>query len=371
MKLNNNLKAFLKLVKAGLWEKAACLKPCEDIDFQEVYRVAQEQSVVGLVAAGFEHVKDVKIPQEIALSIVGETLQLEQRNIAMNSFINVLVDKMRNDDIYTILVKGQGLAQCYERPLWRASGDVDLLFSESNYEKAKDYLSPLSTFKYEENIKRKHLGMNIDSWEVELHGSLRSDLWGRMDSAIDDIQNEIFYGGAVRLWKNGDTQVVLPRVNEDVVLVFSHILQHFYQEGIGLRQICDWCRLLWTFRDSIDRKLLRSRLLRMGIMTEWKAFGALTVHYLNMPEDAMPFYEPSGKWLRKANRILSLVLETGNFGHNIDKSYKQEKGIVIRKLITFCRTTKDMFKTFSMFPLDSLKVWWRVVTGGVLVLFKY
>ena len=83
---NNNQQAFLESVKAGLWEKDVCLLPYGNIDFQEIYRLAQEQSVVGLVAAGFEHVKDVKIPQEIALSIAGETLQLEQRNIAMNSF---------------------------------------------------------------------------------------------------------------------------------------------------------------------------------------------------------------------------------------------------------------------------------------------
>ena len=52
MKLNNNQQAFLELVRAGLWEKDACLLQYGNIDFQEVYRLAQEQSVVGLVAAG-------------------------------------------------------------------------------------------------------------------------------------------------------------------------------------------------------------------------------------------------------------------------------------------------------------------------------
>lgn len=44
----------------------------------------------------------------------------------------------------------------------------------------------------------------------------------------------------------------MPRAEEDVVYVFAHILQHFFKGGIGLRQICDWCRLLYTYRDSLN-----------------------------------------------------------------------------------------------------------------------
>lgn len=75
----------------------------------------------------------------------------------MNKFIAEMVDKMRVVGIYTLLVKGQGIAQCYERPLWRVSGDVDLLLSEENYQKAKEYLVPLSTFQKSEGRYSKHL----------------------------------------------------------------------------------------------------------------------------------------------------------------------------------------------------------------------
>ena len=44
-----------------------------------------------------------------------------------------------------------------------------------------------------------------------------------------DIQNDIFYCGNVRSWMNGNTQVFLPKADEDVVYVFAHILQHFYK----------------------------------------------------------------------------------------------------------------------------------------------
>lgn len=121
MEVPNSRKVLIDLLRAGLWEKEIGLLPLEDIDFQEVYRQAENQAVVGLVAAGLELLTDVKAPKEDVLTFVGSALQIEQRNRAMNHFISVVVDKMREADIYTLLVKGQGIAQCYERPLWRVS----------------------------------------------------------------------------------------------------------------------------------------------------------------------------------------------------------------------------------------------------------
>ena len=168
---NNNQQAFFALVRAGLWEKDVQLLPYGEVDYAEVMRLAQEQTVVGLVAAGLEHVTDVKVPQVWALQFAGRTIQLEQRNKAMNQFIADLVAKMREADIYTLLVKGQGIAQCYEKPLWRSSGDVDLLLSVENFEKAKSLLLPLSSGNKPECNYSKELGYYIDSWSVELHGT--------------------------------------------------------------------------------------------------------------------------------------------------------------------------------------------------------
>ena len=144
MQLDNNTRAFFELVKAGLWEKEAGLSKFNGIDFNEVLRVAEEQSVLGLVTAGLEFVTDTKIPKDVLLQFIGQTMQLERRNKAMNAFIAELVAKLREQGIYTLLVKGQGVAQCYERPTWRACGDVDFLLSKDNYEKAKTFLSSIA-----------------------------------------------------------------------------------------------------------------------------------------------------------------------------------------------------------------------------------
>lgn len=362
---NKNTTAFFALLRAGLWEEDVRLSEYGEIDYSEVYRLASEQSVVGLIAAGFEHVKDVKIPQDIALTIAGEVLQLEQRNVAMNAFISELIEEMRNSDIYALLVKGQGVAQCYERPLWRASGDVDFLLSDTNYKKARTVLSAFASNVEAEHLKTMHQAMRFGQWEVELHGTLRSKLGRRIDKGIERIQNEVFCGGSVRSWMNGHTQVFIPRADEDVIFVFTHILQHFFNGGIGLRQVCDWCRLLWTYKDSLDIKLLERRLKSMRLMSEWRAYAALVVEWLGMPIEAMPLYSPDERWKRKGDKVLNYIMRVGNMGHSRDWSFREKYSAPVRKIATLSRVTGDAMIQFAIFPLDAIRVWWLIVTKGL------
>jgi len=362
--------AFFTLLRAGLWEKEALLSSTETPDYSAIYNMAEEQSVMGLITAGLEQVKDVKVPQEVLLQFIGAALQIEQRNKLMNEFVAKLIEKLRSEDVYALLVKGQGIAQCYEKTLWRASGDVDLFLSDNNYRKAFQILSKIASSIDEENKRAQHIAMTIDGWAVELHGTLRSGLWRRLDKEIDKVQRDVFYGGKVRSWMNGRTQVFLPAVDEDVVFVFSHILQHFFKEGIGLRQICDWCRLLWTYREKIDLKLLERRLCKAGIMSEWKAFGALAVEYLGMPVEAMPFYSSDTKWKMKAGKVMKFVLEAGNFGHNRDYSYYKKYPYLVYKAISLWKHIKDFGRYFVIFPLDAIKVTWRRMCIGLSVAIR-
>lgn len=361
MRLTNNHKAFLDLVRAGLWEQNVQLSQYGKIDFFEVCRLAEEQSVVGLVAAGIEHIVDVKIPQMVALQLAGKTMQIEQRNKEMNLFIADLIAKMQNADIYVLLVKGQGVAQCYERSLWRVCGDVDLFLDADNYQEAKTYFSAKGENIDESPHEIMHAEMTIDVWSVELHGTLRTQLGQRIDKVVDEVQEDTFKNGGIRIWKDGLTDVLLPSHDNDVVFVFTHFLQHFFIGGCGLRQICDWCRLLWTYRGTLDVALLEKRLKNAGLLSEWKAFASLAVSYLGMPVEVMPLYNSSRCWKRKASRILDSILMMGNMGHNRDTSYlSTDKGLQ-RKLKTLYYISKDACRDMMIFPIDSIRIWYRLV----------
>ncbi len=362
---------FLAFLRAGLWEEAGTninVDLNHNVDWDEVYRLAEEQSVIGVVLAGIERYKnlnlDLHLDQGLLLQWIGEVQMLEQQNKEMNHFIAELIEKMRKADIYTLLVKGQGIAQCYDRPLWRSCGDVDFFLSDTNYERAKAYLSQQASSVESEYDYKKHLGMTIDQWVVELHGSLRCGLSVKMDKAIDRIQYDVFCGGNVRSWVNGKTQVFLPGIDCDVLFVFTHFIKHFYTSGLGLRQICDWCRLLWTYRDSLDIPLLESRVRNMRLMSEWKAFGAFAVDYLGMPVEAMPLYSSDKKWSKKADKICSFIMEVGNFGHNRDRSYFDKYPYVIRKACSMGRRCGDLMSHARIFPMDSIRFFPKIMYDG-------
>lgn len=353
--MDNNQKAFFELLRAGLWEKEVRLSPYKNIDYSVILNLAEEQSVVGLVAAGLEHVADVKIPQQWALQFAGQTIQLEQRNKAMNAFVARLIGKLRNEDVYTLLVKGQGIAQCYERPLWRACGDVDLYLSNDNYEKAKTLLLPIATNIEKEERKRLHLGMTVDGWVVELHGTMYTKLSRRMNRVADDVHSDIFYNGNVRSWNDNGVQVFLPGANNDVIIIFNHIINHFFLEGVGLRQICDWCRLLWTYRSDLDLRLLETRIRKMGLRTEWKAFYNLASRYLGMLDLGEGIMACDSRFDKKADRIMGHVLENGNFGHNRDVSYRAKNSAAVVNTITLWRRICDFAKFTRVFTVDAPK----------------
>lgn len=364
---DNTQEAFFSLLRVGLWsdpEKQVSFDG--PIDWEEVYQLATEQSVLGLVLAGIDCLpNDQRPPKVQLLQWIGEIQLLEQQNKEMNLFIGEMVESMRKEVIYTLLVKGQGIAQCYERPLWRSCGDVDFFLSEDNYVKAKEYLIPLSSSVEQEGELSKHLGLTIDPWIVELHGTLRSSLSGRVNRTLDEVQDDVFCGGNVRSWMNGNTQVFLLGVDCDVVYVFAHFLSHFYKGGVGLRQICDWCRLLWTYKDKIKLTTLEKRLQRMGLMTEWKAFGVFAVDYLGMPAEAMPFYSSDRKWKRKAALIASFIIKVGNFGHNRDSSFYKKYPYLLRKAFSFGRVCLDLVHHARIFPVDSFRFFPSIVLNGV------
>ena len=370
MKRDKNKEAFFALLRSGLWEQAVRISDYGLVDFTIIQNLAEEQAVVGLIAAGLEQVEDKKPAKQALMQFIGQTLLIEQQNTAMNDFIRGIIERMREVGIYTLLVKGQGVAQCYLRPLWRSSGDVDLFMDDNNYVKAKKYLIPLATSVYEENVKVKHLGMSIDPWVVELHGSLRGGVSKKQNAMIDSIQVDTFQNGRVRVWNKNGTDVFLPAPDNDVIIIFNHFVDHFYRGGIGLRQICDWCRLLWTYRGSINRELLSSRLRQMGFLSEWKAFAALAVDYLGMPVEAMPFYDAAPRWSCKARKIVSFILEAGNFGHNRDKSYFEKYPYVIYKLISLWRHIGDFLRHLCLFPKNAINAFTRTFFNGFRVVLK-
>lgn len=377
MHLSITNKIFLELLKVGLWGdlkfkvEGLKFKDFQSLDWGEVYQLAQEQAVQGLVLQGIEAVHESwlkvhgssLISQMLLLQWIGEVQIIEQRNKEMNKFIASLVQKLQSVGIYSLLVKGQGVAQCYEKPLWRCSGNIDLLLSNDNYLKAKKCLIPIASEVANEDKATKHQALVINGFDVELHGKMPFTLSMRVEAGIDEVLNDVFCGGNVRSWDCNGTQVFLPSPDNDVILIFTHFLHHFFIEGVGLRQICDWCRLLYTYKDTLNYGLLESRIRKMGLMSEWKAFASLAVETLGMPVESMPFYDVRFK--DKGEKVLGRVLKSGNFGHNKDLSYRTRYSGMTYKIVAVWRRLKDFASLVPVFPVDASRFYVTYVLGKV------
>lgn len=350
---NINQKAFFALLQAGLWEKDVELRKFGTTDFEEIMRLAEEQSVVGLITAGMERATDKSVPKAELLQFIGQTLQIEEQNKAMNYFIGVIIEELRKEKIYAVLVKGQGIARCYERPLWRTSGDVDLLLDADNYEEAKVFFAKIASSIEQEEFVAKHIGFTVDPWLVELHGHNYFGLSYRAYKVLLEVEKEILQLGGVRVWNNDGMDVYLPNPDNDIIIDFTHFLGHFCFGGIGLRQLCDMCRLLWTYRDTLNRRLLGSRINEMGLISEWKVFAAVAVDWLGMPAEAMPLYDSSKCYKHRAKRAVARILRVGDMEQNGEEGAAVKQSKWKASFGKFFHRFGEFLNLMTIFPIDA------------------
>ncbi len=380
-----NVRAFLALASAGLWgEWGKGTVPWKDVDWEVVLQLAREQALAGIVASAFDtgdlvfEIQDV-VDHSQSKALAKKVYSIEQRNIGMNNFIVKLFAELQSNGLHPVLLKGQGVAQSYLNPLRRNPGDVDVLLGADEYEAAKKLLMPKASKTIADKENEKHTAFVLSGFIVELHGTLCLLLGKKIDAQMDILYERIFaqkkfstieFSGLADASGN---QINLPEINIDVLYVFCHMLQHFFTGGIGLRQVCDLCRLLYTYRDEIDCEWLSVELEKMGLWAEWKSFGALAVDYLGMRPEYVPFLaedEAKGdgiaaKWHRKARRIMAYILSTGNMGKNRDDSYKKKYPYVIKKLISLMKIISNFWRLARIFPGDAALVSLKGVREGM------
>lgn len=380
-----NVRAFLALASAGLWgEGGNGAVPWKDVEWEAVLQLAREQALAGIVASAFDtgdlgfEIQDV-VDHSQSKALAKKVYSIEQRNIGMDNFILRLFAELQSNGLHPVLLKGQGVAQSYLNPLRRNPGDVDVLLWSDEYEAAKKLLMPKASKTIADKENEKHTAFVLSGFIVELHGTLCLLLGKKIDAQMDILYEHIFAQKEFRtiefsgLTDASGNQVNLPEINIDVLYVFCHMLQHFFTGGIGLRQVCDLCRMLYTYRDEIDCEWLSAELEKMGLWAEWKSFGALAVDYLGMRPEYVPFLaedEAKGdgiaaKWHRKARRIMAYILSTGNMGKNRDDSYKKKYPYIIKKLISFFKIISNFWRLVRIFPGNAALVSLKGVREGM------
>lgn len=318
------MECFLELLKAALGSQVQLSSPPSEEDFIHAFDLAQKQAVAGIILTGIEKLQANQTPpRDHLLQWIGFAQLIRQRNSVMDDAVVSLCKDLTEQGIHFIVFKGQTLSNLYPDKSLRQSGDIDFLIHSDDWDKAMMWAQNVSS-SFVDNETEKHISFQREGVEYEMHKMLTAftvakhqRYWDQ--NVVPDVWDTL---STIRI-NEYDVPTLSPTLN--ALYVFVHIFYHLMDEGVGLRQFCDWMVVLQKQRDIIDKQKLLAYLQRLGLDNAYTGLGAILTDYLGLEAEAFPF-PISEKEHQRAPKLMENILAMGNFGHNV--GYAKERGVI-------------------------------------------
>ncbi len=245
-------------LKYCLGEKDNMSNVVADIDWQQLYSFASKQALLGLCFDGIERLgeeypaelKQNPIGRELLMTWMGKAQQIRRQNMKVNAVASKLFSMLREDGLRCCILKGQGNALMYPNPYSRTPGDIDVWIDASR-ERIMEYTQ--KKFELGDDIRLQHLETSLDGVPVELHFfpcsmnnpiyHARLQKWFRRNA---DLQ----CSNVVSL-PDGIGEIAIPTTAFNVIYQLTHLYHHFFDEGIGMRQIIDYFLVVNDFSKNV------------------------------------------------------------------------------------------------------------------------
>ena len=352
-----NKKAFLELLKAGLWgtqpEESVFT---ENTDWDVVYQLTKEQTVVGIVTDGISALpKQFHGPRPKIMQFYARTMSLEDENRRMNAFVPQLMIQLERKGVHSMLLKGAGVATCYRQPLHRVVGDIDLLVTDAKeYQYARELMLMIAEEVENEDVGRKHSAFQYKGLTIEVHGDFRFSINKQCRLHTPEWKKIRLAEGGRHLTEGLLKGAILPPVQFDVLFIFAHMVGHYAGSGgVGLRQVSDWLMFLHQHSAEIDLQTLEEDLDFLGLRKYWEVFGAMAVDQLGFPQELMPLYRTDNVKLGRI--VLQNIFKTGNFGAKQKQDQlKEGANPIAKKVVTFLGQIPVYARNLRVFPKDTL-----------------
>ena len=293
-----------------------------DINWRRLYTFASRQALLGFCFDGIERLtkeyseelKQNPTGRELLMTWMGVAQQIRRQNMKVNAVAGKLFSLLKEDGFRCYILKGQGNALMYPNAYSRNPGDIDVWVNASR-EQITEYAK--KHFEIGDDIRCHHLETSLDGVLVELH-------------FFPCIMNNPIYNARLQKWfkRNADLQysnvvclpddigeIAIPTTAFNVIYQLTHLYHHFFDEGIGMRQIIDYYYVVNNDELLVIRDTLQKELKHLGL---WKF--AMAVMYmlheaLGLSDEKMiaPMDEKRGKLL------LEEILNGGNFGKHFTK----------------------------------------------------
>ena len=233
------------------------------MNWQALYSFASKQALLGLCFDGIERLGE-EYPEELRLNPIGRELlvtwmgkaqQIRRQNMKVNVVASKLYSMLREDGLRCCILKGQGNALMYSNAYSRNPGDIDVWVNASR-EQITEYAK--THFEIGNDIRFQHLETSMDGVPVELH-------------FFPCTMNNPIYHARLQKWfkRNADLQcsnvvslpdgigeIAIPTTAFNVIYQLTHLYHHFFDEGIGMRQIIDYFFVMddfWKVKESFSQ----------------------------------------------------------------------------------------------------------------------
>ena len=293
-----------------------------EIDWRQLYTFASRQALLGFCFDGIERLtkefseelKQNPMGRDLLMTWMGAAQQIRRQNMKVNAVAGKLFSMLREDGFRCCILKGQGNALMYPNPYSRTPGDIDVWVNASR-ENITEYAK--THFEIGDDIRFHHLETSFDGVPVELH-------------FFPCIMNNPIYNARLQKWfkRNADLQclnvvslpdgigeIAIPTTAFNVIYQLTHLYHHFFDEGIGMRQIIDYYYVVNNDELLAIKDTLQKELKHLGLWKFARAVMYVLHEALGLSGEKMiaPMDEKRGELL------LAEILEGGNFGRHFTK----------------------------------------------------
>ena len=256
--MKNDITAIFAFLRYFLSYKENMSRIIDGINWQHLYSFAFKQALLGLCFDGIEslgkeypeELKQNPIERDLLMAWMGAAQQIHRQNMKVNAVAGKLYSMLREDGLRCCILKGQGNALMYPNAYSRNPGDIDVWVNASR-EQITEYAK--KHFKLGDDIRYQHIETSVDGVPVELH-------------FFPCTMNNPIYNARLQKWfkRNADLQcsnvvslpdglgeIAVPTTAFNVIYQLTHLYHHFFDEGIGMRQIIDYFLVVNDFSKNV------------------------------------------------------------------------------------------------------------------------
>ena len=270
------VRLFFEFIQVAVGNRKSLSVSVADADWHRLFEFCKRQALIGVGFTAVEklHAVGVVCPAALRMQWMALALQIEKRNDLLNQQCSQLAGRYEHDGLSTCILKGQGNCLNYPEELRnrRQCGDIDVwtvckngipIAVQTGKDKAEyvEYHGHKAVIEY---VRMQHRleGSNvspviryhhieapkIDGTEVEVHfrpcyahSPLRNWRMQRWFEEHADVcmKNKTHMGFAV------------PTASVNVVYQMCHLFSHYFDEGIGLRQLMDYYFALRVWHNDV------------------------------------------------------------------------------------------------------------------------